>query len=384
MSSYYESKPWNDGGSNLMFEMLNRLPKFGGALGEDPVRHTHTFHSICSHMRPKNESLEGFKLKFFKFSLTNSAIEWYYSCAAYEGDYGDLRAKFLEEFYPPSLRLETREKIINLEQSRDETLDEYYTYFDIIVSSCPHHGFTNFVLLQRFLRRMKPLERSMLNDAAGGSVMNLTMSQTWDLIDDLAESLKRGPMHQTEDKAPTVKADSVQNEPEEEAPEEVPILIDELPKSEPNLTIELPNSDLVLSVISPGDLMDDEDEDPWFTEEELHSDYPWELEEEVPKSGPVLITNLPEEITPIPDLIAKLTEKITAGPILTKELLEKEPVLVVEVPQLNPSCFMQIIATEDHVVNDDEVQGELEAKHEPEEPKMEHSLTTSPKNSLVP
>ncbi|CAM8992041.1 unnamed protein product [Rhodiola kirilowii] len=126
-------------------------------------------------MRPNNESLEEFKLKCFKFSLTNSAIDWYYSCAAYEGNYGDLRTKFLEKFCPPSLRLETREKILNLEQSRDETLDEYLAYFDSIVASCPHHGFTNHYLIQRFLAGMTPLEWKKLNDAAGGSIMKLTM-----------------------------------------------------------------------------------------------------------------------------------------------------------------------------------------------------------------
>ncbi|CAM8929106.1 unnamed protein product [Rhodiola kirilowii] len=227
-------------------------------------------------MRPKNESVEEFKLKCFKFSLTNFAIDLYYSCAAYEGNYGDLRTKFLEKFCPPSLQLETREKILNLEQSRDETLDEYLVYFDSIVASCPHHGFTNHYLIQRFLAGMTPHEWKKLNDAAGGSIMKLTMAETWDLIDELAESTKQGPMQQTDDEAPTEDEDS-------QITEEEPA------RTGPVLTVEAPNTS------------------------------PCNLPEEVP----YLTTKSAETYM---DLTAELTEKITAGPVLTEELLEKGPV----------------------------------------------------------
>ncbi|CAM8999400.1 unnamed protein product [Rhodiola kirilowii] len=276
-------------------------------------------------MRPKNESLEEFKLKCFKFSLTNSAIDWYYSCAAYEGNYGDLRTKFLEKFCPPSLRLETREKILNLEQSRDETLDEYLAYFDSIVASCPHHGFTNHYLIQRFLAGMTPLEWKKLNDAAGGSIMKLTMAETWDLIDELAESTKQGPMHQTDDKAPTEDEDSQ--------------ITEEEPARTGLLTVEAPNTS------------------------------PCNLPEEVPD----LTTKSAETYL---DLTAELTEKITAGPVLTEELLEKGPVLMAEKPLLNPSYSMKITATKDEMI-DDTVLGELEEKHEPKQSTQELPLVAS-------
>ncbi|CAM8908949.1 unnamed protein product [Rhodiola kirilowii] len=273
-------------------------------------------------MRPKNESLEEFKLKCFKFSLTNSAIDWYYSCAAYEGNYGDLRTKFLEKFCPPSLRLETREKILNLEQSRDETLDEYLAYFDSIVASCPHHGFTNHYLIQRFLAGMTPLEWKKLNDAAGGSIMKLTMAETWDLIDELAESTKQGPMHQTDDEALTEDEDS-------QITEEEPAV----------LTVEAPNTS------------------------------PCNLPEEVPD----LTTKSAETYL---DLTAELTKKITAGPVLIEELLEKGPVLMAEKPLLNPSYSMKITATKDEMI-DDTVLGELEEKHEPKQSTQELPLVAS-------
>ncbi|CAM8972786.1 unnamed protein product [Rhodiola kirilowii] len=394
-----------------------------------------------------------------------------------------------DEFFPPSFEFEICEKINHLEQSRDEKLDEYLWYFDSIVTSCPHHGFSNSDLLQRFLDGMMPYEWNWLNDAAGGSVNNLNMDDLWKLINDLAvrsrpredqaepleddeEELatstqqlanmvhqfqvesdeswvaqketsnqlwdlinklpKSVPVHISEmpeeaqvhiaeplkDKEEELAAsiqqmsapihqDEVENEEFWAAtqliwdriaklPKSISVLTEELPETYPDLSAELPKTDPDLSMIAPGDHMNNEDEDPWLPEEELHSDYPWELEEELPKSGPVLITNPSEEV---PVLTAEATEEIKPGPVLAlgapeevpdliAELSEKDlvltvgapetdPVLMVEVSQLNPSCFMPIIATEDHIINNDEVQGELEEEHEPKKPTKELSLVTS-------
>ncbi|CAM8928959.1 unnamed protein product [Rhodiola kirilowii] len=80
-----------------------------------------------------------------------------------------------------------------LQQSRDETLDEYSTRYDTIVSSCPHHGFTKKVLLQKFLRGMKVDELTRINEAMRRSARNLTIADMWNLINDLAATRKRIP-----------------------------------------------------------------------------------------------------------------------------------------------------------------------------------------------
>ncbi|CAM8965635.1 unnamed protein product [Rhodiola kirilowii] len=80
-----------------------------------------------------------------------------------------------------------------LQQSRDETLDEYYTNYDTIVSSCPHHGFTKKVLLQKFLRGMRADELTRINEAMRRSAGNLSMADMWNLINDLATATKRIP-----------------------------------------------------------------------------------------------------------------------------------------------------------------------------------------------
>ncbi|CAM8914251.1 unnamed protein product [Rhodiola kirilowii] len=226
-----------------------------------------------------------------------------------------------EEFSPPSFKLEVREKIINLEQSWDETLDEYLSYFDSIVTSCPHHGFTNFYLLQRFLGGMMPHEWNRLNDAAaGGSVNNLTMSDLWDLIEDMAESSKQDQAKELEELANMVHQ----------------IQVDLANTAHNPMVIK---EELTMEPTEPA-----EDEDPWLTEEELNSDYPGHLEEDgplAPEEEPAeplesdLITELPETVPVLaaeipetcPDFIANLAE---TGPVLTIRAPEADPDLTAE------------------------------------------------------
>ncbi|CAM8953960.1 unnamed protein product [Rhodiola kirilowii] len=170
------------------------LPLFGGTDGEDPVQHCRNFHHACYLIKPDNEMLEEFKLKCFKFSLTDFATIWYYTSTAWNAvRFLDISVPFLKEFSPPSLRQQTREKIMSLKQSRDETLDEYYTNYDAIVSSCPHHGFTKKILLKRFLRGMKADDLTRVNEAMRSSARNLSIADMWNLIHDLAIATSQIP-----------------------------------------------------------------------------------------------------------------------------------------------------------------------------------------------
>ncbi|CAM8923107.1 unnamed protein product [Rhodiola kirilowii] len=313
-------------------------------------------------MKPENETLEEFKLKCFKFSLTDSAIEWYYSCAEYESCYENLRAKFLKEFprpnfctapcqrATPSFELEIRKKINNLKQSRDETLDEYLWYFDSLITSCPHHGFMNNDLLQRFLGGMMPLEQKRLNDAAGGSIMKITIIETWDLIEDLAESTKQGPMHQTEDKAPTMEVDSVQNKPDTSP-------ITSLPATKPREDISTRavmdvEAALKEPILEPTEQT--EDEDSQITKEEPAKSDPVLITKPVEPLEAVLITNLPEEVSAlldepneVPDFAAIIPktcpiltiEAPKAGLVLIIKLSKNDLTLMVEFPNFSPRLY---------------------------------------------
>ncbi|CAM8940594.1 unnamed protein product [Rhodiola kirilowii] len=322
-------------------------------------------------MKPENETLEGFKLKCFKLSLTDFALVWYYSLIAGCADYyEDLRARFLKEFSPPSLRHETREKIIYLQQSRDETLDEYYTYFDTIVSRCPHHGFTNVVLFQKFLGGMRPFEWKRFNDAVGGSVVHLTMADVWDLIDDLAESTKRGPMNQTDEMAQMKEANLEMSE-ENIAGAMMDESDTENSQEEPSweLTTE-PSEDLE----QEADLVWDEEKPSWEHIEPAEEEDPWMTEP--PEEVPNATDELPETY---PALTTEVAEEIQPGLVLTNRLAETEPVLMMEASKLFPLINMRIM--ENNVING-EPERRMEKRPKQNDFLMEHSFATTRQGSL--
>ncbi|CAM8932120.1 unnamed protein product [Rhodiola kirilowii] len=208
------------------------LPLFGGTDGEDPVQHCRNFHHVCQHIKPNNETLEEFKLNCFKFSLTDFATIWYYTSTAMNARYFmDISIPFLKEFSPPSLRQQTREKTTNLQQSRDETLGEYYTNYNTIVSRCPHHGFMEVFLLQKFLCGMRADEFSRINNAVGGTTTHLSLLQIWDVIDSLAGTAIQRPRSRPNegirrDEASPERdiAEDVMNESDTEGSEKEPTL----------------------------------------------------------------------------------------------------------------------------------------------------------------
>ncbi|CAM8978211.1 unnamed protein product [Rhodiola kirilowii] len=374
MSSYYSREPWNDEddgedgceGSKVAFWMMRNIPQFGGAIGEDPVRHEQTFHAICYYIKPEDEPLEKFELNYFKFSLTESASSWFYSSGAdYESSYWDLRVRFLEKFSPPSLRFKVREKLRTFEQFLGETFYEYYVHFNDLQGSCPHHGFPDLFLLQRFLEGMMPLERNMLDAAAGGSVMNLRMYELWNLIDDVAERSgpRPGQMHKTDDKAQTVEADSV-----------------------PDIsTVAVVDVDATLK------------ECAYWVNKMLAMNQPGAENEEI-KSEAVSIASK-EEFTPeslvqtcIPDATTMMTDESGAkneendsDSVLTAPVIDISSTLMSEADApVTSERDAAITSTADEVATDTCSRTDpfpslsmQEAKHEPEKPTTEHSLTTS-------
>ncbi|CAM8877516.1 unnamed protein product [Rhodiola kirilowii] len=303
-------------------------------------------------MKPENEDIEEFKMKCFKFSLTDFATVWYYSsnvsCAGYNEN---LRARFLNEFSPPpSLRHDTRERIIRLQQSRDETLDEYYTYYDTIVSRCPHHGFTEVFLLQKFLCGMRQDEFSRINDAVGGTTSHLTITQMWDTIDDLAEATKRRPTPRANRGIQIVEAGPETDKEETSEPsEETPEPSEETPEPSEESDIESTGSN-----------------------EEKPS---WELET-VPAEEEVQNTTdkLPESY---PTIITKVAETIQDR-ILTDKHNETEPSFKIQASRLFPLVNRQV--AENYVINE-ETKRRMGKGPKQNESSMEHFFATTRQGS---
>lgn len=68
-------------------------------------------------------------------------------------------------------------------QERNETLEEYYEHFRQLEEDCYSYKLPHMVLIENFLNGLIPVELRLLNDVAGGNVMNIYLDLVWQLVE---------------------------------------------------------------------------------------------------------------------------------------------------------------------------------------------------------
>ena len=169
--------------------LIHLLPKFHGLAGEDPHKHLKEFHIVCSTMRPQGIPEDHIKLKAFPFSLNDGAKDWlYYLHPTSVTSWNDMKRLFLEKFFPASRTAAIRKEICGIRQNSQETLYEYWERFKKLCATCPHHQISDQLLIQYFYEGLMPMDRSMVDAASGGALMDKTPTAARDLIANMAEN----------------------------------------------------------------------------------------------------------------------------------------------------------------------------------------------------
>ena len=176
---------------NAPFELksglIHLLPTFHGFAGEDPHKHLKEFHVVCSTMRPQGVPEEHIKLRAFPFSLADNAKDWlYYLPTGAINSWNDMKRLFLEKYFPASRAAAIRKEICGIRQQHGETLYEYWERFKKLCSSCPHHQISDQLLIQYFYEGLFPMDRSMIDAASGGALVDKTPDQARQLISNMA------------------------------------------------------------------------------------------------------------------------------------------------------------------------------------------------------
>ena len=167
--------------------LIHLLPTFHGFAGEDPNKHLKEFHVVCSSMRPTGVTEEQIKLRAFPFSLADSAKEWlYYLPSGTITTWNGMKKAFLERYFPASKAANIRKEICGIRQYNGETLYEYWERFKKLCASCPHHQISEQLLVQYFYEGLLPMERSMIDAASGGALVDKTPEDARLLISNMA------------------------------------------------------------------------------------------------------------------------------------------------------------------------------------------------------
>jgi len=69
-----------------------------------------------------------------------------------------------------------------------ESLYEYWECFNRLCASCPQHQITNQLLIQYFCEGLLPSDRSIVDAASGGALVNKTPTNAKELISNMAQN----------------------------------------------------------------------------------------------------------------------------------------------------------------------------------------------------
>lgn len=168
--------------------------QFGGAPTEDPNAHQCSFLEICDTVKMSGVIDEAIRLRIFSFSLRDKAKALFKSLpygfiATWEG----LAQKFLTKNFPLSKAAQLRSEISQFRQVDFEPFHEAWERFKDLFRRCPQHGYQSWVQIELFYNGLNDQTRTIVNSAAGETLMSKTLDVAYSLLDEIATNSYQWP-----------------------------------------------------------------------------------------------------------------------------------------------------------------------------------------------
>ncbi|XP_027174318.1 uncharacterized protein LOC113773921 [Coffea eugenioides] len=178
---------------NTSFELksglIHLLPSFHGLPGEEPYKHLQEFDVVCNSMKPPGITEEQIKMRAFPFSLKDSAKDWlYYLSPGSITTWDQLKKKFLDKYFSASRAASLRKEICGIKQHPGESLYEYWERYKNLLRRCPQHQISEQLIIQYFYEGLIFRDRSIIDAASGGALVNKTPQEARELIEGMAEN----------------------------------------------------------------------------------------------------------------------------------------------------------------------------------------------------
>jgi len=177
-ATFYEIKP----------ALLNLVMKeqFSGISTEDAAAHLNNFVELCEMQKYKDVDGDIIKMKLFPFSLRGRAKDWLLSLPKNSIDsWVKCKNAFIGKYYPPAKIISLRSEIMKFRQNDNEHVAQAWERMKSLVKNCPTHGLTTWMIIQTFYAGLNFSSRNLLDSAAGGTFMSLTLGVASKLLDDM-------------------------------------------------------------------------------------------------------------------------------------------------------------------------------------------------------
>src|SRR5215203_2580947 len=160
--------------------------QFSGVSSDDVAAHLNNFVELCEMQKYKDVDGDIIKLKLFPFSLRGRAKDWLLSLPKNSIDsWTKCKDAFISKYYPPTKIISLRSSIMNFKQFDNEHVAQAWKRMKSLVKNCPTHGLTTWMIIQTFYEGLNFSSRNLLDSAAGGTFMSITLGAATKLLDDM-------------------------------------------------------------------------------------------------------------------------------------------------------------------------------------------------------
>ena len=167
------------------------LPTFHGMENENPYNHIRDFEEVCTTFKEGAIDMELLKLKAFPLTLKDKAKIWLNSLRPRTiRNWAELQAEFLKKFFSAHKTNNLKRQIYTFAAQDIEKFYQCWERYLETLSTCPHHGFDTWMLVNHFYDGMSPAMKQLLETMCGGDFLSKNPDEAMDFLNYVAETSK--------------------------------------------------------------------------------------------------------------------------------------------------------------------------------------------------
>ena len=168
--------------------LLNLVMKdqFASLPSEDVATHLNSFVDLCDMQKKTDVNNDIVKLKLFPFSFRARAKTWFSSLPKNSIDsWNKCKDDFISKYFPPAKIISLRNDIMNFKQLDHEHAAQAWERMKSMIRNFPTHGLNLWMIIQKNYAGLNFASRNLLDSAAGGTFMEITLGDATKLLDNI-------------------------------------------------------------------------------------------------------------------------------------------------------------------------------------------------------